>query len=312
MSSRSDDMSALTTAQAARLADLRAATGLQDIRALTGADTDHEAYFLAKDEWRTLRDRELPPPHPTTDLAGTCVEVDGRQYWVHGVTHADSDVERSFLRDHVTTFLAEGDAVYCEQGIRQMYFEEFSDVCEMDDYRWAITKLEEFPEGHDTSEYSGLLEDITSITTRFRDQVFALIESGGDVYGEAFSKALGDVASQFLMSHEDIARGNDFASFALSRDAAEDPRKLPELHRYYQTQFLPQPVEREWLRNHDPELEIVSHARNERMADYVVYHNDSADTVHLIVGAAHQPGIVYYLDEYRTGHRTPDAFEHIG
>ena len=111
----------------------------------------------------------------------------------------------------------------------------------------------------------------------------------------------------FAFAHPYVSR--DFEAFAKSRRAAEDPTRLGELQRYYKTTFLPQPLEREWLRRHDPELEAVSHARNERMADYVVFHADDEETVHLIVGAAHQPGVVYYLERHRDGHRDVSGFE---
>jgi pheromone shutdown protein TraB len=45
------------------------------------------------------------------------------------------------------------------------------------------------------------------------------------------------------------------------------------------------------------------------MADYAVFHNDDAEEVHLIVGAAHQPGVVYYLERYRDGRTVPESFE---
>ena len=67
------------------------------------------------------------------------------------------------------------------------------------------------------------------------------------------------------------------------------------------------PLEREWLRRHDPELEVVSHGRSERMADYAVA--EGGDAVPLVVGAAHQPGIVYYLERHRDGGRQLEGFE---
>ena len=109
------------------------------------------------------------------------------------------------------------------------------------------------------------------------------------------------------MSHGDVARAREFEAFALSRRAAEDPAALTELQRYYATAFLPMPLEREWLRRHDPELEVVSHGRSERMADYAVA--EGGDAVHLVVGAAHQPGIVYYLERHRDGGRRLEGFE---
>ncbi len=305
---------ALPPADCDRLDRLRSADTLADLVALTDATTEHEAYLAARAEWRALMDRLLPPAEPATDrLPGAAVEVDGTRLVVHGVTHADTDAERSFLREHVAGFLEAGDAVYCEQGIRPMYFEDMPDVCAMDDYRWALQRCRELDvDSHlagDDRGFDGLLEDLPSVAGTFREAVFSLVHTGADVYGEEFAMALGDVATDFLTSHEALARAREYEAFARSKRAAEDPSRLAHLQRYYATVFLPQPLEREWLRRHDPELEIVSHGRSERMADYAVYHADEADTVRVITGAAHQPGIRYYLERHRDGHRAGDDFE---
>ena len=331
-----DGTAALSAADRDRLEAFRSARGLSDLVELTDADGEEEAYFAAKAEWADLRDRQLPPATRSEALPGDPVDVDGHRFVVHGVTHSDTDAEREFLRDHVARFLASGETVYCEQGIRPMYFEDMEDVCAMDDYRWALSggvdrsgRADEDADGGEAAgvraagdvdaeppfadvaaaDLEDLRADVTSMTDRFREAAFSLIHSGEDVYGEAFARALGDVASSFLTDHEDVATGRDFEAFARSRRAAEDPTRLGELQRYYKTQFLPQPVEREWLRRHDPDLEAVSHARNARMADYAVFHNDEAETVRLLVGAAHQPGVVYYLEQHRDGERDVEGFE---
>jgi len=326
----SDADSSLAPPERERLDAFRRAEGLAGLVELTDADDEHDAYFAAKAEWSRLRDRQLPPAGRGDGLPGDAVDVGGTRFVVHGVTHADTDAERAFLREHVDRYLGGGATVYCEQGIRPMYFDDFGDVCAMDDYRWALSRVDERDDGlggdADTevdpeppesalpesavSEFEGVREDVTAMAARFRETAFALIHSGEDVYGEAFASAFGDVASAFLTDHEDAATGRDFEAFARSRRAAEDPTRLGELQRYYKTQFLPQPLEREWLRRHDPELEAVSHARNERMADYVVFHADGDDeTIHLVVGAAHQPGVVHYLEEHRDGKCDVTGFE---
>lgn len=318
MSSGTDPDPVLSQAERERLEAIRRAERLADLVGITGADDEHDAYFEAKDTWAGLRDRELPPATTGDDvLPGDSVVVDGHTYHVHGVTHADTDAEREFLRRHVSRFLDAGATVYCEQGIRPMYFEDFDGACEMDDYRWALAQcrerdIESHLDSPEDAEFDGLFEDLGSVTTQFRDAVFSLLHSRDDGYSDAFRGVLGDLASNFLMSHEDVARAQDFESFARSKLAAEDPKRLGELQRYYKRVFLPQPLEREWLRRHDPELEIVSHARNERMADYAVYHNETADVVHLVVGAAHQPGVVYYLERHRDGYRDAADFEPVG
>jgi hypothetical protein len=332
----------LTPAERARLDALRAAETLAELIEITSAADEHAAYFSAKAAWRDLRGREIDAdglptcarapdttapepslgsdagplpgsdagPLPGSDaepLPGSCVEIDGHTFTVHGITHADTAEEGEYLREHVREFLDRGATVYCEQGIRRLYFQELDGVCVMDDYRWAMQECRERGiESHATGTLDGfdsIAEEVDSLTDDFREAAFSLIDAGSDVYGERFRAALGDVASAFLTSHESAAIASDFDSFSLSRRAATDPTLLPALQRYYERAFLPQPVEREWLRRHDPELEIVTHARNERMADYAVAHNDTAEEVHLVVGAAHQPGVRYYLEAIRDGVR---------
>lgn len=319
----------LTPDERKRFEAIRAATSLSDLAALTGADSEHEAYFAAKREWYALQEKRLaaePPADVADGIPGECVDIDGHTFCVHGVTHADTQAEGEFLREHVSRLVEAGETVYCEQGIRPMYFADFPDVCAMDDYRWALHRCRELdidshldelsgPESGanaDSESFEGILEDIDSMTSQFRDATFALIDSGSDVYGERFAAALGDVASDFFTSHEDVATGSDFEAFRKSKEAATNPGKLPELQDYYRKAFLPQPLEREWLRRHDRELELVTHARNERMADYARYHNEDAERVHLVVGAAHQPGVVYYLERHRDGERNLDGFEPVG
>ena len=308
----------LTETQRERMADIRSAETLAELTDLMGADSAHDAYLQAKAEWRTLRGRELGPPEDGDGLPGNRVRVDGRPVHIHGITHADTDPERAVLRRHVATVLDAGGAVYCEQGVRSMYFADVAAVCETDDYRWAMHHCRE--QGFD-SHIEGQLRrtvdtereapGLRSVVSRLREVTFSLIDSGSEVYGDQFASALGDVASTFLMSHEELATGEDFASFQRSRIAAADPDQLGVLQRYYERSFLPQPLEREWLRRHDPELELFTHARNERIAAHVLAHADDSDPVHIILGAAHQPGVSYYLAAYRDGDWSPGTFEPV-
>ncbi|MFW5963230.1 MAG: hypothetical protein ACOCQM_00085 [Natronomonas sp.] len=293
---------------------IRTAEDLEELAEHFGTDSVHEAYFRAKAVWEAAIRRMQASDADNEGLPGTRVVVDGHAFHVHGVTHAGTDEERSFLREHVSAFQDRGAVVYCEQGIRSMYFEDFPATCEMDDYRWAMERCAELDspshlEALSESGIDALLENLPGVTETFREATFSLIDSGTSVYGEAFERALGDVAADFLTTHTDLAVGTSYEAFALSNEASRNPERLGDLQRYYERNFLPQPLEREWLRGHDPELEIVTHARNERMADYAVYHNDTADEVHLIVGAAHQPGVVYYLERYREGRTVPDSFD---
>ncbi|MDY6765257.1 MAG: hypothetical protein SV377_06195 [Halobacteria archaeon] len=298
------------------LRKIRSAEDLSDLVKITEENSEHDAYFEAKRRWYDLREKELPPSSDG-GLPGDCITIDGHKFCVHGITHADTQEEREFLHKHVSRFVEEGATVYCEQGIRSMYFSDFPDVCEMDDYLWAMKRCKELDieshiPGFQQSDLGELVENINSLTSQFREVTFSLINSGADLYGDEFKRALGDVASDFLMSHENMATGEDFESFTKTREAAKDPKKLIDLQNYYKRAFLPQPLEREWLRRHDRELELVTHARNERMADYVVYHNEDAEEVHIIVGAAHQPGVVYYLQKYRDGEKKSGNFEPLG
>lgn len=292
---------------------IRTAPGLSALASRLGFDDEHEAYFAAKSLWYDLRGRVLDGWEPATPFPGDCVTVDGTAFHVHGITHADTPAERSWVRDQVRQFLDREATVYCEQGIRRMYFDDLSAVYEMDDYSWAAKQcrtrnIDANVALAETNGFEELVGDVRDVAGAFRESVFSLIDSGREVYGDEFASALGDVASDFLMSHEEFATAEDFTSFRKSRTAAASPERLYDLQRYYKRAFLPQPIEREWLRRHDPELELFTHARNERMADFAVF-DSTTGPVHLIVGAAHQPGICYYLDEHRRGNRTVDRFE---
>lgn len=306
----------LSPAEREELEAIRSAVSLADLMAALDAETQHEAYLKARPIWKELRSRELAPEEPLDGLPGDRVAIDNREFFVHGITHADTAEERAFLRNHVDGFLETGAAVYCEQGIRLMYFEDRPGVREMDDYFWARDRCRELDREEGASVFAepafrGLREDLDSLAARFRETAYSMIDSNADRHGDEFRKALGDVASAFLMGHEDLATGEDFESYVLSRRAARDPSALGDLQAYYKRTFLPQPLEREWLRRHDAELEIVTHARNERMAEYVVHHAEAAGRVHVIVGAAHQPGVVYYLEAFRDGRRQLDGFQPV-
>jgi hypothetical protein len=308
------DEQVLTAAERERLSAIRDAESLSDLVAITDAASEHEAYFAAKEEWEQLRGKQLTARDPPEGLPGSTVVVDGHTFHIHGITHSNTGAEGRYLREHVRSFLERGDTVYCEQGIRSMYFDGMDGVCEMDDYLWAMDRCAELEgeshvEGVSAEEFDGLAEEVRTLASSFSEAAFSLIDSASEVYGDRFSMALGDVASEFLLAHEHEATGEDYEAFVRNRRAAEDPDRLVDLQHYYLRTFLPQPLEREWLARHDRELEVVTHARNERMAEYAVYHNESAPVVHLIVGAAHQPGVAYYLHQYSEGRPLPTTFE---
>lgn len=315
MASRTgDDRRSLTRGELERLERIRATDSLAALVPLSDATDGHEAYLDVKPEWRDLRARELGPVTPGDGLPGTTVTVEDRKFHVHGVTHAATKAEGEFLREHVDRFLVAGHDVYCEQGIRAMYFDDYPDVCQIDDYRWAMARCRELDVESHVSDLVESLdrvgERVNDLTSRFRSVTYALVDAGSEFYGAEYGRTIGDVAASFLMQHEDLATGNDFASFALSERAAENPQGLAALQHYYETAFLPQPLEREWLCRHDPELEIVTHARNEYMADYAVAHHDGSP-VHVITGAAHQPGIRFYLERHRDGYRSAADYDPV-
>jgi hypothetical protein len=292
--------------------DLCGTESLTDLVELTGAPTDHEAYFRAKREWAKVCQPERQATQSEV-IPGNVVEIDGVAFHVHGVTHAGTDAEEDFLVRHVSDLLADGASVFCEQGIRRMYFEDMA-VEEMDDYQWATARLSELDDSMDVDapavpQFGDLGEGIDALRSRIQQRIFSLVESTGDLWGDDVQATLGALASECLTSHEDAATGTDFDAYRKSQAAARDPDRLVDLQNHYWRAFLPPPVEREWLRRHDPRLEIVTHARNERMADYAVYHNTGAENVHMVVGAAHQPGIVYYLERHRDGGRSVEDFD---
>ncbi|MDZ7687716.1 MAG: hypothetical protein U5J64_03165 [Halobacteriales archaeon] len=289
---------------------IRSAGSLSELADTLGAETEYDAYFEAKRVWRENTDGWFDSSYDGDGvLPGDRVVVNGHDFHVHGVTHAGTEEERAFLREHASRFLDRNATIYCEQGIRRMYFDDFGAVCEMDDYRWSLEKAREL-DGSGSPSYDA--DEPDRLRSRLRESVFALVEAGAGVYGDRFADALGDVASDFLTDDTDASKRGDFESFRLTRKVAKNPEKLGELQTYYRRHLLPHPLEREWLRRYDPEIEIFTHARNERMAEYAVYHNENAEEVHLIVGAAHQPGVVYCLEGHRDGKRTTEGFELFG
>ncbi len=391
-----------TPADRTWLAEVRTAESLAELADRLGVASGHEAYLTAKPVWFERRGRELAGDDrdtcasvttgsPVESIPGSCTPVETVPYHVHGITHADTDAERTFLREQVTQLLEAGAAVFCEQGVRRLYFADTA-ARVMDDYRWALNRCRdttaegyvadllddpgveatddwtqltdtdgpasghdagsdrdhdaesdrnhgagsdrnhdaesdrnhdaESDSGHDADE-SGNRHDteqsgeptVEQLRGRFREAALSLLET--DVTETADSplrRALTDVMSAFSPTHEDMAIGRDAESLGHRRRAATDPTKLAVLQRYYERAFLPQPLEREWLARHDAELEIVTHARNARMADYAVAHATSdaqptPDAVHLIVGAAHGPGVREYLEAHDAGDRQLDGFE---
>ncbi|WP_254863527.1 hypothetical protein [Halovivax gelatinilyticus] len=307
------DESRLSERDRRRLAAFAEATDLETLVQLTGAHSIDDAYFAAKAEWTDLRRRALDPPEPIDGFPGRAVEIDGHQFVVHGITHAGTDAEREYLRSIVPGLVADGAAVYCEQGIRTMYFEDVGGVCEMDDLRWAMDRADEYGGDGNLRGAPAMVADVAESATDalddLRDRSFSSIDSARRLYGDRFARALGDVATSFLTGPTDRSTGVDFESFVRSNRAAADPVHLGNLQYYYETRLLPQPLERAWLAGHDPELSVLTHGRNERMAAYVVSHNRDADRVHAIVGAAHQPGLLYCLRSIRDGRLSIDDFD---
>jgi len=307
--------SGLTAGERERLAAISGAESLAALASATDAASIHDAYFAAKREWFDLQGRatvEASPDH----LPGDCVVVDGQTFCVHGITHADTRAEGRFLRQHAARFLDSGAAVFVEQGVRPMYFSAFDDVYEMDDYNWAMERY-------------AALEATPARQRRPRCPVHR--GRGGPRLAD------GGAARRRLLAHRlrapplrrvpragargrrvgvpDEPRGRlhgDGLRVVLDvpggRRGPDETRRPPGL---LPARVPPQPLEREWLRRHDPALELLTHARNERMADYAVYHS-TAETVHLVVGAAHQPGVTYYLEQHRDGRRQVDDFEPVG
>lgn len=204
--------------------------------------------------------------------------------------------------------------IYREQGIRPIYLADLPGVCETYDYRWAMAEcarldVDSHLEALSESGIDAVLEDVAAVASTFRTTTSRLIESGRSAYGDRFERALADVAAGFLTGHANLATGGSYVAFSSSRAASRDPERLGALQRYNDRSSLPQPLEREWLRRHDPELETVADDREERMAGYAVYHDQTAEAVHPIVGAAYRPGVTYSLDRSREGRALPEPFE---
>lgn len=290
--------------------DLRRTRSLTELAELTGARSEREAYIRAKREWSALYD-STERVLSSVGIPGDRVEIGGVEFHVHGVTHADTTAEREYLREHVSDYLDRDATVFCEQGLRPMYFDGM-DVEEMDDYQWATQQMpvaDRQSNSQDIPQFAALDAGVDALRSTVRKRAFSLLDSAGTRWFSSGTAALGRILSGCLQRPEDAATGTTFEGFQKSRTAAREPARLDALQDYYWQTLLHSPIEREWLRRHDPHLELVTHARNERMADYAVYHNTGPGTVHLVVGAAHQPGIVYYLKRHRDGQRSLDQFD---
>ncbi len=316
----SDSDTGLTESQRDWLEAVRRCTSLEELRREVDVDTEDEAYFTAKEKWFRLRDDELPPAEEG-GLPASKVLVRGTTYHVHGVTHSGRDEERRHVREHVDRYLAEDEEVYCEQGLWRLYFSDRSDVYEIDDYDWAVEhcRANEVCERIDgehvgdvlTRGFDAVAEEAGDVLDSVRERLFSAVGAGKKLYGERAADVLGDSLSCLLSDPTALARGDDYRAYRFSRAAAEDPSKLGELQRYYHRRFLPQTLERHWLRLHAPEVELFTHARNERIADYIVYHSERP-VVHVVVGAAHQPGVTEYLMAHASGERDVRGFEPVG
>ena len=291
----------------------KAARSIQDLREITEAEGSRDAYLTAKETWREL--------HRTVDestgreikegIPGREIDLGRTTYKIHGITHAGTREERDFLRRHVKKYIEDGEKVYTEQGIRGMYFDDFDEVKEIDDYSWASEKIERQRAGE--LGFDAESEHVDSLKSRVMKKVFSAVSSGEKIYGGKIKHVLGNLASRFLMEPENLGTGENFLSFTLHKEASKNPGKLSVLQSHYEGTFLPQPVEREWLRNQSQELEIYTHSRNERIADYII--NEAGDVwnkdqvIHVITGAAHQPGVLYYIDQYKHGFREPETID---
>lgn len=292
-------------------ADIQHVQSLADLVDVMGAPSEQAAYFRAKRDWAMSQARDTRI-RGTSGIPGDVVEINGVHFHVHGITHTGTDVERDFLVDHVADYIDSGATVFCEQGLRPLFFEEM-DVEEMDDYQWATERTttpdRESPSPGGLEQFATLGAEVDALQSSVRRHVFSLVESAGRHLRGFSLNGVGRLLSNYLTDHEDAATATDYEAFRKSRAAARQPRRLATLQDHYWNTLLPPPVEREWLRRHDQHLEIVTHARNARMADYAVYHNTGPGDVYLLVGAAHQPGIVYYLERHRDGRRSLDAFD---
>ncbi|MFB6283130.1 MAG: hypothetical protein ABEK59_04245 [Halobacteria archaeon] len=297
--------------------NLKAARSIKDLQEITGIHGPQRAYVKAKKEWHRLHGNGRESYGKEIEdggIPGKKIEVGKTTYKIHGITHSGTEEERKFLKEHVAEMIDKDHDVYTEQGIRRMYFQDLDDVQEMDDYSWASKELRRRrnaePENSDSSGSKLRIENLRSGLMR---TAFKVITTGEKIYGRRIKRTMGGIASDFLTRPSNMGTGEDFISFTLNRKASRNPEKLEKLQNHYERTFLPQPVEREWLRNQSEVLELYTHSRNERITDYVLdvvgdpWKNDA--TVHVIAGAAHQPGILYYLNDYRHGFRDRETLK---
>lgn len=295
-----------------RIRRYREAEDLEDLEEITGEESKEEAYFEAKSEWYELMEEYLGEHSNTDDrrLPGDIVEFDvehdrypkDKKFHIHGISHTGRNEEKNFLQSVTEEFVEEGNQVYCEQGFLQMYFKELTEVEEIDDYSWMMSEASEMSEGE---AFEGLSES-EKILDGIQNFLFSLIAEGGDFYGQEIEDTIGEGVTPFLTTKEEKAVGEGFESFVRTDDASKNPKRVIELQNYYKKVLLPVNLERKWLKKHNPELDLLTHARSERIADYVIHDviNVECNEVRIIVGAAHQCGVAHYLNQYRKNEKS--------
>lgn len=252
-----------------RAADyISTADDLSDLRSIFDVDSSEAAYQAAKTLWWH---HKTDMPVQDAGLPDTSVTVEDTTYHTypvpHGMMHDGEPLLPKWavvehVQSYVADWTAEGHDVYTEENVDTVF--ELSNAEALDDREWLYnTHLDE----PDPSE----LRD-----EEFGDQVV----NGTD---------LEDTDPDALETPADLYRA-----------ALSDPDALPAYEQACQASSLPEPLERDYWEDKDREQWARRCERSRHMADTLVDEN-TADTVHLLVGGGHYTGVVHRFKEYGDG-----------
>jgi len=270
-----------------------------------------QAYKFAKQEWWDLNRKETYASN--NGLPGESVKIGDITYHVHGVNHGFLGVKdnvKDYLRTETKKFLDAGCPVYVEEGFKGVLFEDMA-VEEMTDIRIAIKNYPDY------IKYAAKRTAVLPLKMVSTGLVFL-------------------VSSIFPNSKK---RGIQLSNVLYK--TLSDTNSIANLQNATKSYFLPEPLECDWNKDYNKESLLTINKRSEIMAYLALKHESFAqekyeraklggdvsedkepDTIiekivynkiknaknaigakeiHVIVGAGHQPGILYYLKKKARG-----------
>ena len=209
----------------------------------------------------------------------TTVMVNGVQYHIHGISHDEqiNDTVRKYIRGELERYLSLEHVVLMEQGVSSLIFRGYIDndprleitfvdlpVVEMDDQSWA-KKV----------DHKGV--------RRFREKAKMWRPPTTDYDVE-------DIGCE-------VCNHIQADSVDTYNRSMGDQTCLADLQNYVFSTHLPEQLHRQYLELFYPEEALMVSGRSRRMAEFASQYETRSREIDMVVGAAHQPGIAYYLQE---------------